>query len=82
MVTAHNPGNLPQRFERETMVNVRIEYAAHTAIVTDSIENAVDDRVSRDRVVDLVSEKHCSPIETLAARIVNVLATDRRLAAC
>jgi hypothetical protein len=47
MLTSHNSGNLPQGFERETMVNVRIEYAAHTATVMDSIENAVDDRADR-----------------------------------
>jgi hypothetical protein len=57
MLTSHNPGDMPQRFERKTMVNVRIEYAAHTATVMDSIE-------------------------TLAARIVDVLAADRRVAAC
>ena len=62
--------------EREIVLNVRMDYDASAAAMTDAIENAVDYRQSRDRIVKVISARPFHLIETIAGEVVKVLASD------
>jgi len=68
-----------RRTERDIVINARLEYSAQDAIRTDSLEDALDYKVIRDRIQKVVAETKFKLLETLADRIVKELTTDARI---
>ena len=68
-----------RRTERDIVINARLEYSAKDAIRTDSLEDALDYKVIRDRIQKVVAETKFKLLETLADRIVKELTTDPRI---
>jgi len=68
-----------RRTERDIVINARLEYSAQDAIRTDSLEDARDYKVIRDRIQKVVAETKFKLLETLADRIVKELTTDARI---
>ena len=68
-----------RRTERDIVINARLEYSAQDAIRTDSLEDALDYKVIRDRIQKVVAETKFKLLETLADRIVKELMTDARI---
>jgi len=65
--------------EREIIVNVRVEYDPAAAIQTDALEDALDYKQIRNRIVSVVSGTRFRLIETLANGIVEELVKDPRI---
>ena len=65
--------------EREIIVNVRVEYDPSVAIRTDALEDALDYKQIRNRIVSVVSGTRFRLIETLANGIVEELVKDPRI---
>ena len=68
-----------RRTERDIVINARLEYSAQDAIRTDSLEDALDYKVIRDRIQKVVAETKFKLLETLADRTVKELMTDARI---
>jgi D-erythro-7,8-dihydroneopterin triphosphate epimerase len=68
-----------RRAKRDIIINARIEYDARAAVRNDSIEDALDYKHIRDRVVDIVHETKFKLIETLGDVIVQELIKDSRI---
>jgi D-erythro-7,8-dihydroneopterin triphosphate epimerase len=68
-----------RRTERDIVINARLEYSAQDAIRTDSLDDALDYKVIRDRIQKVVAETKFKLLETLADRIVKELTTDARI---
>ena len=65
--------------EREIIVNVRVQYDPSAAIRTDALEDALDYKQIRNRIVSVVSGTRFRLIETLANGIVEELIKDPRI---
>jgi FolB domain-containing protein len=65
--------------ERVIIVNLRLKYDPRAALRTDALEDALDYKQIRDRVVSVVSGTKFRLIETLADGIVNELIKDSRI---
>ena len=65
--------------EREIIVNVRVEYDPSVAIRTDALEDALDYKQIRNRIVGVVNGTRFRLIETLANGIVEELIKDPRI---
>jgi D-erythro-7,8-dihydroneopterin triphosphate epimerase len=68
-----------RRAERDIIINVRIEYDAKDALRTDSLEDALDYKQVRDRIVNFVEGTKFKLIEKLADGIVQQLIADARI---
>jgi D-erythro-7,8-dihydroneopterin triphosphate epimerase len=68
-----------RRAERDIVINVRVEYDARTAIRTDSLEDALDYKQVRDRIVNFVQRTRFKLLEKLADGIVQELIEDARI---
>ena len=65
--------------EREIIINVRVEYDPAAAIRTDALEDALDYKQIRNRIVGVVNGTRFRLIETLANGIVEELIKDPRI---
>jgi D-erythro-7,8-dihydroneopterin triphosphate epimerase len=65
--------------EREIIVNLRVKYDPRAALRTDALEDALDYKQIRDRIVSVVSGTRFKLIETLANGIVDELIKDSRI---
>jgi FolB domain-containing protein len=65
--------------ERDIVVNARMEYDPRAAVRTDALEDALDYKQIRDRIVSVVSGTKFKLIETLADGIVKELVKDPRI---
>lgn len=68
-----------RRNERDIIINVRLEYDAAPAIASDALEDALDYKHVRDRIVGFVTGTKFKLLEKLADGIVKVLTEDRRI---
>lgn len=69
-----------RRTERDIIINVRLEYDAASAIATDALEDALDYKHVRDRIVSFVTGTKFKLLEKLADGVVQVLSEDARIA--
>ena len=65
--------------ERQILINVRIEYDAGKAVITDAVEDALDYKHLRDCIVKVIQGTKHKLLETLADAIARELATDARI---
>lgn len=65
--------------ERAIIINARVEYDARDAVRTDALEDALDYKQIRDRIVNAVAGSKFRLIETLADRILEELIHDTRI---
>ena len=70
-----------RRAERNIVINARIEYDASEALRTDALEDALDYKLIRDRIMKVVTETKYRLIETLAGHIIEELSADPRITA-
>jgi D-erythro-7,8-dihydroneopterin triphosphate epimerase len=68
-----------RRKERDIIINIRLEYDAQTAMKSDGLEDALDYKVVRDRIVNFVEGTQFKLLEKLADGIVQELAQDKRI---
>ena len=68
-----------RRAERDIIINVRVEYDANAALETDSLEDALDYKQVRDRIVRFVEGTQFKLLEKLADGIVQELIQDSRI---
>jgi|SRR5579863_5937742 D-erythro-7,8-dihydroneopterin triphosphate epimerase len=68
-----------RRKERDIIINVRVEYNAGDALRTDALEDALDYKQVRDRIVNFVTGTQFKLIEKLADGIIQVLIADARI---
>ena len=68
-----------RRTERDIVINVRLEYDSGAAIDTDALEDALDYKQVRDRIVNFVTGTKFKLLEKLADGIVQELTEDRRI---
>ena len=68
-----------RRTERDIIINVRVEYDASAALKTDALEDALDYKQIRDRIVNFVTGTQFKLLEKLADGILQVLAGDGRI---
>jgi D-erythro-7,8-dihydroneopterin triphosphate epimerase len=68
-----------RRKERDIIINVRLKYSAGDALRTDALEDALDYKQVRDRIVNFVTGTQFKLIEKLADGIVQELIRDARI---
>ena len=68
-----------RRAERDIVINVRVEYDARLAIDSDSLDDALDYKIIRDRIVNFVQGTRFKLLEKLADGIVRELIQDTRI---
>ena len=68
-----------RRTERDIIINVRVEYDASAALKSDALEDALDYKLIRDRIVNFVTGTQFKLLEKLADGILQVLAEDERV---
>jgi D-erythro-7,8-dihydroneopterin triphosphate epimerase len=68
-----------RRAERDVIINIRVEYDAQAALRSDLLEDALDYKQVRDRIVRVVESSQFKLIETLADGIVRELIKDQRI---
>ncbi len=68
-----------RRKERDIIINVRVEYDAQAALESDGLEDALDYKQVRDRIVNFVTGTQFKLLEKLADGIIQVLITDGRI---
>ena len=68
-----------RRKERDIIINVRLEYDANAALVTDGLEDALDYKRVRDRIVNFVEGTQFKLLEKLADGILQELIKDQRV---
>jgi D-erythro-7,8-dihydroneopterin triphosphate epimerase len=68
-----------RRAERDIIINVRVEYHADDALRTDALEDALDYKQVRDRIVNFVTGTQFKLIEKLADGIIKELIRDGRI---
>lgn len=68
-----------RRKERDIVINVRVEYNAADALRTDALEDALDYKQIRDRIVNFVTGTQFKLLEKLADGIIQVLIEDARV---
>jgi D-erythro-7,8-dihydroneopterin triphosphate epimerase len=68
-----------RRKERDIIINVRVEYDATDAFETDALEDALDYKQVRDRIVNFVTATQFKLLEKLAGGIVQELTADARI---
>jgi len=69
-----------RRAERDIVINVRVKYNADAALRTDAIEDALDYKQIRDRIVNFVTGTQFKLLEKLADGILQELIQDSRIA--
>lgn len=65
--------------ERDIVINVRVEYRADAALRSDALEDALDYKQVRDRIVNFVTGTQFKLIEKLADGIIQELIRDARI---
>lgn len=70
-----------RRSERDIVINVRVTYNADAALKTDSLEDALDYKQVRDRIVSFVTGTQFKLLEKLADGILQELTQDARISA-
>lgn len=68
-----------RRAERDIIINIRLEYDARQAIESDALEDALDYKEIRDRIVNFVEGTQFKLLEKLADGIVRELIRDARI---
>jgi D-erythro-7,8-dihydroneopterin triphosphate epimerase len=68
-----------RRAERDIIVNTQIEYDASDAVRTDALEDAMDYKQIRDRIVNFIEGTRFKLLEKLADGIVQELVGDERV---
>lgn len=68
-----------RRKERDIIINVRLEYDARKAMHSDALEDALDYKLVRDRIVNFVEGTQFKLIEKLADGILQELIKDHRV---
>lgn len=68
-----------RRAERDIVINIQVEYDAQTALETDGLEDALDYKLIRDRIVRFVEGTQFKLLEKLADGIVQELSKDQRI---
>jgi D-erythro-7,8-dihydroneopterin triphosphate epimerase len=68
-----------RRAERDIIVNTQIEYDASDAVRTDALEDAMDYKQIRDRIVNFIEGTRFKLLEKLADGIVQDLVGDERV---
>jgi D-erythro-7,8-dihydroneopterin triphosphate epimerase len=68
-----------RRAERDIIINVRVGYHADDALRSDALEDALDYKQVRDRIVNFVTGTQFKLIEKLADGIIQELIRDARI---
>ncbi len=68
-----------RRTERDIIINVRVEYNANEALKSDALEDALDYKQVRDRIVNFVTGTQFKLLEKLADGILQELKQDSRV---
>ena len=68
-----------RRTERDIIINVRVEYNANEALKSDALEDALDYKQVRDRIVNFVTGTQFKLLEKLAHGILQELILDSRI---
>lgn len=68
-----------RRAERDIVINVRVEYDPAAALRTDALEDALDYKQVRDRIVSFVTGTQFKLLEKLADGILQELIQDSRI---
>jgi len=64
---------------QEVVINIEIEFDGRKAAASDSLDDAVDYRKLKKRILDDVESSKCLLLESLAQRILNLVLTDGRV---
>jgi len=68
-----------RRKERDIVINIRLEYDATEAVESDALEDALDYKQVRDRIVNFVEGTQFKLLEKLADGIIQELIRDPRI---
>jgi FolB domain-containing protein len=72
-------GNEWEKYVRQDVViTIQLEYDAQKAIDTDSMENAIDYKKLKRRIIDDVEKSHYNLLESLANRVLSIVMEDKR----
>jgi D-erythro-7,8-dihydroneopterin triphosphate epimerase len=67
--------NAPQ----DVIINVEFSYDASKAIASDSLEDSVDYKKMKRRIIEEVEQSHYRLLETLANRVLSLAMEDERI---
>ena len=65
--------------EQEIMFNIRMEYDASKAISSDSLQQALDYKTLKLKIIDFVQKSHFGLLEKLTQEVLNLIMMDKRI---
>jgi len=68
-----------QEAQQEVVINITYSFDAEKALQSDAMEDTVDYKLIKKRIIEIVEHSSCRLIETLANRILSLIMDDSRI---
>ena len=64
---------------QDIVINIALRYDAGKAIRTDALENALDYKALKQKILHFLEDHHCGLLEKLVDQIIGLIMEDRRI---